>query len=291
MQNTLRVAYGTFDKHNKKTRSREPLGNSGVSTYVLVKAVGKTKEQRADSRDAAREGWAKTSAECNELRLQASEAARLAKLVARLQKELAGKIDVTEQRVLEAQVLEADRKLRASVRQQEDADARSRPVVEQFRRQCAAAEADRQTFDRERAQFTEREKATKKSLQKAASLCSSASVVDAELRTAQAAAELERLQRSVASLQAQRSMHESAAQSESARAAVAELEAAAIREWPTCTDAEMTSLQRDLSHAFFAMHAAQQDTEVEKASAVAAAQRAAEFTAELTAAQKISTLK
>eukprot|EP00965_Chrysotila_dentata_P134305 4441237-Pleurochrysis_carterae.AAC.1 len=32
LQKTLRVAEGTFDKHNKNTRTREPLGNYLLST-------------------------------------------------------------------------------------------------------------------------------------------------------------------------------------------------------------------------------------------------------------------
>eukprot|EP00965_Chrysotila_dentata_P100867 3332010-Pleurochrysis_carterae.AAC.2 len=68
LQKTLRVAEGTFDKHNKKTSAREPLGNyllsawpapasssssasasasAGIDRYTVVKPVGKTSEQRA----------------------------------------------------------------------------------------------------------------------------------------------------------------------------------------------------------------------------------------------------
>eukprot|EP00965_Chrysotila_dentata_P257206 6212807-Pleurochrysis_carterae.AAC.1 len=333
LQHTLRVAEGTLEKHNKKMRSKEPLGNfllsswpaargassssatsAGVQHYVVVKVVGKTKEQRAVERsvvretakhaktkwerDFAREGWANSSVECDELRLQASEAGRLRKLVARLQKELAGKIDVDHQRVLEAQVLEADRKLRASLRQQEDAETKSSRILQHFRFARLAAEAERLALEKERARLLEREQAVAKQLEKAASMRSNASVVDAELRAEKATAEVERLEGSLVSMEAARKAGDLAARSresellfacetESSRAAAAQLEAAAVKTQLDCTNAEKALLQRDLLQAFDEMRTAQQNAECNQANAVVAAQRKAE----LAAAQQVATLQ
>eukprot|EP00965_Chrysotila_dentata_P100866 3332010-Pleurochrysis_carterae.AAC.1 len=151
-------------------------------------------------RDFAQAGWEESSAECDQLYVKASEAGRLSKLVARLQKQLNGKIEMDAQKASQGEVLEADRKLRAALRQQEDAEAKCSHILEQYKREAAEAARRQQELAKECAEVEESRRAAAKMLAKAVSLRSCAGIVAAETRATNAEADVARLQKSVASL-------------------------------------------------------------------------------------------
>eukprot|EP00965_Chrysotila_dentata_P260887 6214069-Pleurochrysis_carterae.AAC.2 len=303
----------SYDRHGAlllspcpKPQNAAGTSQPAVAPVLVVKPTGQTSAQRNAERAYAREAASHAvtklqrddarahlgceSAARAEAQLHAAEASRLSKLVVRLQKELADRISPEQQQVLVADLSLAKRQLRTTKRQLESAETKSARIVGAFKleRDAAMAACNEQAAKCKR--YAAKEASTAKVLEKAAGLRSSAAVVDAERRAAAAAAEVERLERSVSSLHSQCESKRSAALTrqvrleeqclgERARADSALKSLSELHIGEKCAAADMARLQCNLTSAFATIQTEREQAAVAQAFAAAEAKRDAEFAA------------